>query len=628
MTAAGGRSPRRFGTHLMLVMILITLPVIGLISALDYRQVAESLIAEEDRFREQTERGVIQSICLVDAGLTLFDCTLDGQMEEAFIPVLAEYRRAGGDPGEMDLARVKAQLGDEVDVYIINESGVIEYTTYPPDAGLDFKSIPYFYDRITEIRLGDTFTADRVVAEPASGRLRKYAYMPSPDRRYLFELGLVCSPVGMDRFEPKYQAIREDLMRLNPALEEIRIFDCYGRSVNATDSESPVDPTVVDIVARGVYEEKQDRTIADPGAGRIVRYLFVDLSAAGSPSDASRVVALTYTTALLDARLRGICLAHVLLALFAGLAACCIAVPVSRQVTRPVQEIVDDVNTIAQGDLDHRIRVSAGTEFTRLEESISAMVDSLKENIRRLRASEETARDYSTRLEERVRERTADLEESNRAATLFLDIMVHDINNANTVAIGYTRFLVDVLEGERREMAEKMLSRLERSSAIIGSVATHREALESENALKRVDLDRVIRAEIANHPTSRIRYEGRSIGVLADDLLSEVFANLIGNAVKFGDPAAEIAVMVEDRGEEVLVSVEDTGPGIPDEKKQRLFTRFGGGDSAMSGLGLGLYICRMLIEHYGGKIRADDRVEDRPEEGAAIRFSLRKAPGE
>ncbi|WP_243669971.1 HAMP domain-containing histidine kinase [Methanoculleus chikugoensis] len=80
----------------------------------------------------------------------------------------------------------------------------------------------------------------------------------------------------------------------------------------------------------------------------------------------------------------------------------------------------------------------------------------------------------------------------------------------------------------------------------------------------------------------------------------------------------------------MLVSIEDTGPGIPpDEKKQRLFTRFGGGDSAMSGLGLGLYICRMLIEHYGGKIRAADRVEGgRPEEGTTVCFSLRKAPEE
>ncbi|KAF5087750.1 Adaptive-response sensory-kinase SasA [anaerobic digester metagenome] len=624
MTAAGGRRLRGFSTHLVLVMILITLPTIGLISALDYRQVEENLIAEENRLWEQTERSVIQSLCLMDAGLNLFDCTLDGQMQEAFAPVLAEYRRAGGDPAEMDLAGIKEHLGEGMDVYVINESGVIEYTTYQPDMGLDFRHMPDFYDRITEIRLGDTFTADRIVAELASGRLRKYAYMPSPDHRYLFELGLVCSSVETNRFDPKYLALKDDLVPLNPALKEIRIFDCYGRLVNATESESPADPAAVDLVARAVYEEKQSRTLADPAAGRIIRYILVDISAAGSPSDVSRVVELTYSTAPLDARLTQMLLTHILLALSAGLVACCIAVPVSRQITRPVQDIVDDVDTIARGDLDHPIRISAGAEFIRLEESIGAMVDSLKESIRRLRASKETARDYSTRLEDLVRERTVDLEESNRAANLFLDIMVHDINNANTIAIGYTRFLVDALEGERREMAEKMLSRLEQSSAITRCVATFRQAVESESTLTRVDLDRVIRSEIANHPAARIRYEGQPFAVLADDLLSEVFANLIGNAVKFGDPAVEIAVRVEDHGEDVLVSVEDTGPGIPDEMKQRLFTRFGGGENEMSGLGLGLYICRMLITRYGGWIRAEDRVEGHPEEGAAVRFSLRK----
>ncbi|KLK88563.1 histidine kinase [Methanoculleus sediminis] len=625
MTAVGGGRPLRFGTHLILVMIVITLPVIGLISALDYRQVEGALIAEEDHLREQTERSAVQSIRLMDAGLNLFDCTLDHRMQEAFTPVLAEYKRVGGDPEEMDLARVRAQLGEEMDVYIINDAGVIEYTTYPPDLGIDFREVPSFHNRITEIRLGDSFTADRIVAEPASGRLRKYAYMPSPDHRYLFELGLVCGSIGTDRFDLKYRTLEDDLMRLNPALEGIRIFDRYGRSVNATESESPADPAAIDFVARAVYEEQRDRTITDPVAGKIVRYVLVDLSAAGSPSDASRVVELTYSTAPLDARLAGIRLTHALLALFASLAACCIAVPVSRQITRPVREIVDDVNIIARGDLDHRIRVSAGAEFTRLEESIDAMVDALKENIRRLRASEETARGYSTRLEDLVRERTADLEQSNRAATLFLDIMVHDINNANTVAIGYTRLLVGALEGERREMAEKMLSRLEQSSAIIGSVATLREALESGSPLTRVDLDPVVRTEIANHPAIRIRYEGRPLAVLADDLLSEVFANLIGNAVKFGGPGVEIAVRVEDRGEDVLISVEDSGPGIPDAVKSELFRRFQKGSGSLAGLGLGLYICRMLIERYGGRIWADDRVEGRPEEGTAVRFTLRKA---
>ena len=113
--------------------------------------------------------------------------------------------------------------------------------------------------------------------------------------------------------------------------------------------------------------------------------------------------------------------------------------------------------------------------------------------------------------------------------------------------------------------------------------------------------------------------------MIADDLLSEVFTNLIGNAEKFAGPGGCIAVRVEEHGEEVEVSVEDDGPGIPDERKQRLFNRFSGGDGEKSGQGLGLYICRMLVSRYGGSIRADDRVAGRPECGAAIRFTLRKA---
>ena len=192
-TGGGGRWRRRFGTHLLLIMILITLPVIGLISVLDCREVEEAMTAGDALLREQTEESVAQSVRLVDAGLKLFDGTLDSRMAEGFGPVLAEYERAGRDPGAMDLARVREEIGGEMDIYIINESGVVEYTTYPPDFGLDFRKLPSFYDRITEIRLGDAFVADRVVAESASGVLRKYAYLPSPDQRCLIRLGLACN---------------------------------------------------------------------------------------------------------------------------------------------------------------------------------------------------------------------------------------------------------------------------------------------------------------------------------------------------------------------------------------------------------------------------------------------------
>ena len=615
-----------FMLYLLLAILLAMAPLICLISLVDSVGVRQELETHTREFRNQTESGVTLSILLVDTGLKLFDNTLNHEMAEGCGPVLAEYERAGRDPAEMDLLRVREELGGRMDIYVVNANGVIEYTTYAPDLGLDFREIPYFYDRITELRLGDAFAADRVVAEPAGGILRKYAYMPSPDHRYLFELGLVCSSTDIDRYDPRYQTLREELVRLHPAVTGIRIFDCYGRLINVTDPVDPVGVPAVNPVAVEVFETKEDRTLTDSVAGTITRYIFVDLSDPRYPSDASRIVELTSTTAPLDARLAEMRFSHAFIVILASLVACGIAIPVSRRITRPVREIADDVNRIARGDLDHRIRLPAGTEFARLSKSISAMVDSLKENIRRLQESEATSRQYSARLEEQVRERTADLEESNRAAALFLDIMVHDINNANTIAIGYTQVLVDVLDGERQEMARKMLARFEQSSGIIGNVVTLRRVRETGAALTRVDLDAVIRTQVADQPA--IRYEGRPIEVLADGLLSDVFANLIGNAMKFGGPAVEIAIRVEDEGEFVRVSVEDGGPGIPDDVKPRLFGRLSRGDHMAAGTGLGLYICRMLVERYGGTIRVEDRVDGRPDLGAAIRFMLRKAPRE
>jgi len=214
---------------------------------------------------------------------------------------------------------------------------------------------------------------------------------------------------------------------------------------------------------------------------------------------------------------------------------------------------------------------------------------------------------------------------ANEEANLYLDIMVHDINNVNTVALGYSDILGEDLEGKNREIMQKIRSAVRQSIEIIQNVSTIRRLRPPTPPLKPVDLDAVIRAEIRQHPETDIRYDGRSVAVLADDLLPEVFTNLVGNSIKFGEPDVVITIRVEEQNGEVLVAVEDTGPGIPDAIKPTLFSRFRRGKSSRSGKGLGLYIVRMLVTCYGGSIRVEDRVPGRPEEGAAFRFTLKKA---
>jgi len=215
-----------------------------------------------------------------------------------------------------------------------------------------------------------------------------------------------------------------------------------------------------------------------------------------------------------------------------------------------------------------------------------------------------------------------ELRAAHEEANLYLDIMVHDINNANTIALGYTDLLTGALEGKERQMALKLRSGINQSIEIIQNVSTIRRLHSGEMAIRPIDLNAVINAVIAHHPGAAITYEEKPVRVMADDLLMEVFTNLVNNSIKFGEPGVEIEICVEEGDETVEVSVVDTGPGVPDQIKPTLFSRFKPGTNARSGKGLGLYIAKMLVTRYGGWIQVEDRVPGRPEEGAAFRFTL------
>lgn len=614
-----------FNKKLLICVLFIIVFVIALLSSISYIEAQNELIDKNRILKEETEISVTQWMTLVDQGLKMYDNTLNAEMQEGFKGFIDEYERAGRDPAQMDLARLKEVLGGTMDLYVINSSGVIEYSTYTPEVGLDFKSIPYFYDYITDLRKGHAFSADRVVREQSTGAIRKYAYMPSPDHRYLFELGLVPDLLKDRKLGLSYVQTAESLKSLNPDLDSVRIFDTMGKLVG---NKSYVMTPLQKIRVKEALAEKESAIYTDHEQKREYHYLYVDLRDPDYASDMSMVIELTYMTAPMENKLAGLFLSHLTIALLAILGSVIVSYGAVSYISRPVSEVVEDIDRIARGDLDHRIRHTKGIEFRRLEDSINAMVTSLKENIQRAQESEDALRKTNENLEEIIGHRTAALTRANEEANLYLDIMSHDINNTNTVALGYAQMLIMHLVEKEKYEAERIRQSVMRSSEIIQNVATIRMIHQKNLPLERADLDAVIRRAIDHHPDAVIRYEGRNVMVWADALLSEVFSNLIGNAVKFTDGQGEVRVRVEEEGEGVRISVEDTGPGIPDEMKEVIFTRFKKGTNKRSGKGLGLYIVRSLVEKYGGTVWADDRVPGEPGRGAAVRFTLRKAPDE
>jgi two-component system sensor histidine kinase KdpD len=221
-----------------------------------------------------------------------------------------------------------------------------------------------------------------------------------------------------------------------------------------------------------------------------------------------------------------------------------------------------------------------------------------------------------------------ELAESNTLSNLYLDIMIHDINNANTASLMYSEMLAEMLEGEQKDMAEKLTAGVLRSIGIISNVSIMRKVREEKTVLRPISLDEVITQQTKGFPDVQITFTLSGLTVCADPLLSEVFANLIGNSVKFGGKDVQIAISVSDLGDMTEIALSDTGPGIPDSVKPLLFRRFERGQTKIKGKGLGLYLCRMLVERYGGTIWIEDRVPEHPEQGVVFKFQLKKEPCE
>lgn len=607
----------------MVYVILIIVFVIAILSSYSYFEARNAIVEKNELLQDQAEKSITEWMVLVDAGLEMYDNTLNARMQAGFEDFLRAYREAGNDPAQVDLERLKEGLGGTMDLYIIDQDGVIRYSTVEHEIGVDFSGIPDFFAYITQIREGDSFSADRVVRERTSGAVRKYAYMPTPDHRYLLELGLVPELLETRKLGLSYVQTAENLKSLNGDLLSIRIYDIFGQIIGNKSY-------VVDDLQRerisSVIEAREGAVYADPVNSTETHYLFVDLRNPAYASDMSKVIELVYTTAPLDQKLASLLFSHIMIALLAVLLSGVLVYAGIWHVSRPISEVVEDIDRIARGDLDHRIRHTQGIEFSRLENSINAMVAALKEGLGRAQESERALREHNENLEAVIAERTTELKASNEEANLYLDIMSHDINNTNTASLGYLQMILDRLDGRERDLAERAKNSILRSSQIIQNVSTIRTIHQRNLPLEPVDLDLVIRAEIAGVHPGVLHYDGRPVLVCADTLLPEVFSNLIGNAFKFMGGKGEVFIRVEEGDDEVLVSVEDTGPGIPDNLKEAVFGRFKRGYLNVSGKGLGLYIVRSLVEHYGGRVWVEDRVPGVPGTGAAIRFTLKRPP--
>jgi len=213
--------------------------------------------------------------------------------------------------------------------------------------------------------------------------------------------------------------------------------------------------------------------------------------------------------------------------------------------------------------------------------------------------------------------------ETDQVKSDFVAVIGHELRTPLTVMKGYLRTLVHRGEGldpHVRELALKAiesnadrLQRLIEDVLFVSAVESGRSNLHMED----VELGAVVEAVVQERV--KVRRPRKDLSVSIDtSKVQQVLHHLVDNALKYSD--GDVCVEIEDRGDELEVAVIDKGPGIFSGDVPRLFERFfqldGASTRAHGGTGIGLYVCRRLVEAHGGKIWCESRL------GVGSRFAF------
>ncbi len=321
-----------------------------------------------------------------------------------------------------------------------------------------------------------------------------------------------------------------------------------------------------------------------------------------------------------------------------------LAIIITRSITHPISDLRTSAELFYDGKLDHRAEVTGDDEMTVLAQTFNDMAKKLDLSIKELK-------DHKEHLEEKVAERTDEItaanaqlkaensvrrkaeealkiakdeaEKANQAKSEFLANMSHEIRTPMNGIMGMTQFLLDTkLDKVQHDYARNIKISSDALLGIMNDILDFSKIEAGKLEFEIINFDiRVTLEEIVELLSVKANEKGLDVGFIIDPLvpsfikgdpgrLRQVILNLASNAIKFTHEG-EIIIRVKlgdetDTQAKIHFLISDTGIGIPENKKNRLFQSFSQVDASTTrkfgGTGLGLAISKRLTEMMDGDI--------------------------
>ena len=308
----------------------------------------------------------------------------------------------------------------------------------------------------------------------------------------------------------------------------------------------------------------------------------------------------------------------------AALIALIISFILVRSITRPIRRLTDAAVAVEHSQpfepSDIKDVTSGSDEIAHLGRVFSSMVTSLRQELTERKAAEDA-----------LRQSVADLKRSNTDLEQFAYVVSHDLQEPLRMVSSYVQLLSkrykDKLDSDADDFIGFAVDGASRMQTLIHDLLKYSRVGTRGKPLTPTDCETLLWQTLSDLKVS-IDDSGAVIThdalptVMADgSQLTQVFRNLIGNAIKFkGDAPSRIHVAAEQKGGEWEFSVADNGIGISLEYFERIFVIFQRlhGRDEYEGTGIGLAVCKKIVERHGGRMW----VESEPGSGSTFYFTI------
>jgi signal transduction histidine kinase len=301
-------------------------------------------------------------------------------------------------------------------------------------------------------------------------------------------------------------------------------------------------------------------------------------------------------------------------------------------VLRRIRGLVTAAKRMRMGDLSARSGVEHGPgEINQLAQSFDEMAATLEQRVGELQRAEAELKAFNEELERRVVERTLELKRSNEDLEQFAYVASHDLQEPLRMITNYLQLLrqryKDSLDPSAHEFIGFALDGSKRMHQLIHDLLAYSRVGTHGKEFVPTDCGQALADALANLAIAiedaKVEITHDSLpAVLGDEVqLTQLFQNLVGNAVKFrSDAPPRIHVGVQRKGNEWEFTVRDNGIGIAEQDFQRIFVVFQRlhGREKYPGTGIGLSVCKKIVERHGGRIW----VESKPGKGTTFHFTM------